>query len=240
MAERILYTAGVIAVGWAVTFALRSLPFLMFAGRGREVPQFIERFGTIISPIIIAGLIVYSYSGLEWRTAWPYLAGALTVGLQIWKGNPLASIIAGTVLYMCLLNTGCVTSTVAYEQDMSKPLISISPTGIKYKDELVTPEEAVKRLKGDNIPKDATIYVKLEGGYDNQRALWVFKNNYLSRAGYTRSAWVKERRTETGTAGEVSASLEERSFEYRDKTIRPGGQRRVFPRGYNNSRSDGF
>ncbi len=65
MAERILYTAGVVVAAWAVTFALRSLPFLLFAGRGREVPPSIERFGTIISPVIIAGLIVYSYSGLE-------------------------------------------------------------------------------------------------------------------------------------------------------------------------------
>ncbi len=238
MAERILYTAGVIAVGWAVTFALRSLPFLLFAGRGREVPPSIERFGAIISPVIIAGLIIYSYSGLEWRTAWPYLAGLLTVGLQIWKGNPLASIIAGTVLYMCLLTAGCTTSTVS--QDMSPPLLAISPVGIKYRGELVTPEEAISRLEDDEIPKSSTIYVKLEGGYDNQRALWVFKNNYLSRAGYTRSAWIKERRTEAGTAGEVSTSLEERSFEYKNKTLRPTSRKRVFPPGYNNRETSGF
>ncbi len=238
MAERILYTAGVVAVAWAVTFALRSLPFLLFAGRGREVPQSIERFGAVISPVIIAGLIVYSYAGLEWRTAWPYLAGLLTVGLQIWKGNPLASIIAGTVLYMCLLNAGCTTSTVT--QDMSHPLIAISQLGIKYRGEFVTPEEAISRLEEDDIPKKSTIYVLLEDGYDNQRALWVFKNNYLTRAGYTRSAWIKERRTEAGSAGSVSNHLEERSFEYRNKTIRPTGQKRVFPPGYRNHEPNGF
>jgi branched-subunit amino acid transport protein AzlD len=40
---------------------------------------------------------------MQWRTAAPYLAAALTVGLQVWRRNPLLSIIAGTVAYMALL-----------------------------------------------------------------------------------------------------------------------------------------
>ena len=97
------YMLCVVGACFAVNYGLRALPFLLFAGRDRELPRWVERFGAFISPVIIAALIVYSYSGLEWRTAWPYLAGLLTVGLQLWKRNPLASIVAGTALYMALM-----------------------------------------------------------------------------------------------------------------------------------------
>jgi branched-subunit amino acid transport protein AzlD len=102
MTDEIAYMLCVVSACFAVNYGLRALPFLLFAGRDRELPQWVERFGSLLSPVIIAVLVVYSYSGLEWRTAWPYLAGAVTVGLQLWKRNPLASIVAGTVLYMAL------------------------------------------------------------------------------------------------------------------------------------------
>ena len=100
----VLYMLGVLAVGFAVNYSLRALPFVLFAGRDRELPRWVERFGDFVSPVIIAGLIVYSYSGLAWQTVYPYLAGAIVVGLQVWKRNPLLSIVAGTVVYMLLLN----------------------------------------------------------------------------------------------------------------------------------------
>ena len=81
----------VIAVGWAVTFALRLVPFALFARGGHPAPKWAERFGDFASPAIIAALIVYSYSGLEWRTAWPYLAGVLTVAFQLWKSRPVTA-----------------------------------------------------------------------------------------------------------------------------------------------------
>ena len=40
---------------------------------------------------------------MQWRAASPYLAAVLTVGLQIWRRNPLLSIVVGTVAYMALL-----------------------------------------------------------------------------------------------------------------------------------------
>jgi len=111
MTDYVVYLAGAITVAWLVTFALRLFPFALFAGKDRELPPAVERAAAFVSPIIIAGLIVYSYYGLytagyfdlakDW--AWPLVAGALTVGLQLWKGNPLASILAGTVLYMLLV-----------------------------------------------------------------------------------------------------------------------------------------
>jgi len=111
MTDKVVYIASAIAVAWLVTFALRLVPFALFAGKDRDLPPAVERAAAFVSPIIIAGLIVYSYYGLytagyfdlakDW--AWPLVAGALTIGLQLWKGNPLASILAGTVLYMALV-----------------------------------------------------------------------------------------------------------------------------------------
>ena len=109
MTDEIVYMLGVVVACFAVNYGLRALPFLLFFGRDRELPQWVERFGSLVSPVIIAVLIVYSYSGLAWKTAWPYIAGALTVGLQSWKRNSLASIVSGTVLYMVLLSCGCTT-----------------------------------------------------------------------------------------------------------------------------------
>ena len=106
MTEEIIYMLCVVAACFAVNYGLRALPFLLFAGRDRKLPKWVERFGSFLSPVIIAALVVYSYSGLEWKTAWPYLAGAVTVGLQLWRHNPLASIVAGTAIYMSLLACG--------------------------------------------------------------------------------------------------------------------------------------
>ena len=103
MTDEVAYMLGVVVACFAVNYGLRALPFLLFAGRDRELPQWVERFGSLLSPVIIAVLVVYSYSGLEWKTASLYVAGALTVVLHLWRRNPLASIVAGTVLYMALL-----------------------------------------------------------------------------------------------------------------------------------------
>lgn len=101
--SRILHLLAVVLVGWCVTYALRALPFVLFSRKARELPPWVGRLGVLISPVIIAFLIVYSYSSLEWRTLSPYLAGLLTISLQIIRGNPLLSIVAGTALYMTLL-----------------------------------------------------------------------------------------------------------------------------------------
>ena len=104
MQEEILYMIGIVAAGFVVNFGLRALPFILFGGKDRTIPPWIDRMSGFVSPIIIAALVVYSFAGLAWRTPWPYIAGAAVVGLQIWKRNPLFSIIAGTVIYMLLLN----------------------------------------------------------------------------------------------------------------------------------------
>lgn len=101
--NRILYLIALVTVGWIVTYALRALPFILFSRKAKELPSWVGKLGNLISPIIIAFLIIYSYSSLEWRTLSPYLAGILTISLQILWRNPLISIIAGTSIYMFLL-----------------------------------------------------------------------------------------------------------------------------------------
>ena len=104
MKEEIVYMLGIVAAGFAVNFGLRALPFVIFSFGGRNPPRWIERFGSLISPVIISALVVYSYAGLAWRIPAPYIAGAATIALQLWRRNPLVSIIAGTALYMLLLS----------------------------------------------------------------------------------------------------------------------------------------
>ena len=104
MRDEILYMSGIVAAGFVVNFGLRALPFILFGGKDRTIPAWIDRVSGFISPVIIAALVVYSYAGLVWRTPWPYVAGAVAIGLQVWRCNPFLSIVAGTVVYMLLLN----------------------------------------------------------------------------------------------------------------------------------------
>ena len=99
---------GIVAAGFVVNFGLRALPFILFGGKDRTIPPWIDRVSGFISPAIIAALVVSSFAGLAWRTPWPYVAGAVVVGLQVWKRNPLLSIVVGTIIYMLLVNLGAV------------------------------------------------------------------------------------------------------------------------------------
>ena len=198
MAEDILHTAGIVAVAWAVTFGLRSLPFLLFAGRGRDVPPSVERFGSIISPVIIAGLIVYSYSALEWRTAWPYVAGVLVVALQLWRRNALLSIIAGTVVYMCLLSTGCTSNDYGdIVLDASHPSIRYSTQGFLVGDRFVDPNRVPKLLESYDIPHDRVIHILIDE--EAERSLKPARSfmGLLARHGYTRSVLVSKKKAES-------------------------------------------
>ena len=99
-----------VAVG-IVSYVMRALPFLLFGTR-KEPPAFVKYIGRVLCPAAIAMLVIYCYAGeVEhlaqgsslWRMLAPYLAGMLTVMLQIWKRNSLISILAGTALYMVLV-----------------------------------------------------------------------------------------------------------------------------------------
>ena len=93
----------------AVTIALRALPFVMFSGN-RPVPPLIKYIGKVLAPAAIAMLAVYCYASSYRDVSFasggygiPEAAASVAVILlQLWKRNPLLSIIVGTAIYMVL------------------------------------------------------------------------------------------------------------------------------------------
>lgn len=196
MESEFAYMACVVAVGASLTYLARAIPFLLFARRTGPLPAWVERFGAVASPVIIAALVVYSYTGLKWRTPWPYLAGALTVAVHLWRRNPLVSILSGTALYMALV-AGCASApTGTLDYSAAKPLIRVSNNGILFNGRFVEPKDVPVLLERHRIPKDAVIHILVDRDFNNMRALWVFQHNFLNRVGYSRSILVHERKTE--------------------------------------------
>ena len=199
MENDFLYMLGVVAVGFALNFGLRAVPFALFGSRKAPLPLWVQRFGAFISPVIIAGLIIYSYSGLQWRTAWPYLAGALTVGLHLWRRNPLASIVAGTVLYMCLVNCGCATSR-SVTLDAQNPAFRMTERELFCGERRIKVDEMIDILESNDIPKTRTVHVLLEPGVKDLTAP-KFVMAYLAKHGYTRPVLVTKRHGESYSTG---------------------------------------
>ena len=196
MKSEIIYMLGIVAAGFAVNYALRALPFLLFAGKDREIPKWITRFGDLVSPVIIGALIFYSYSGLQWRTAWPYLAGALVVGLQLWRRNALVSIVAGTVLYMCLLNAGCMSSGISeIELDADNPSIRYSTQGFLIGEKFVNPNKIPGLLEDFEIPKSRTIHILVDEDAERDLAKARAFMKLLAHHGYRRSVLVTKQRS---------------------------------------------
>ena len=100
------------AVTAGVTFLLRALPFLLF-GTGKRPPALILSIGNALSPAAIAMLVVYCFAGYaDKRPPAEHMFGlaeiaaaVVVVVLQLWKRNPLVSILAGTAVYMTLVQT---------------------------------------------------------------------------------------------------------------------------------------
>lgn len=204
MENEMLYMLGIVAVGFALNFGLRAVPFLLFGSSRRELPKGVARFGAFVSPVIIAGLIVYSYAGLAWRTPWPYLAGALTVALQLGFRNPLASIVAGTVLYMALLTGGCA-SAPAVKLDAKDPSVRYTDRGVFVDGQLVNPLDVVEILRDNDIPTDRVVHIRMEEGTRDLRGA-RFLMGLLAKGGYTRPVLVTERKSEAFTTGRPKKS----------------------------------
>lgn len=199
MTTRILYLLAVVAVGWAVTVGLRSLPFLLFSRHRGELPRWVASFGAIASPIIIAALIVYSYAGLEWKTPWPYLAGLLTIGLQLIMKNPLLSILAGTGLYMCVLNSGCASKPII-QLDAENSSIRFSDYGLYVGEDPVKPIEVYRMLQDNDIPRDRVIPIQMiEGTTDYSQGQALLR--LLVNGGYRRAIIVSEQKAEAVNMG---------------------------------------
>ena len=102
------HSAVLIAVIAAVTVLLRFLPFLIFGGK-RKVPKYILFLGEKLPFAVIGMLIIYCLRDVSFGAVSGWLAAILSVivvaVLHIWKRNTLLSIIAGTLVYMILVQT---------------------------------------------------------------------------------------------------------------------------------------
>ena len=100
------HSALLIAVCAVITVALRFIPFLIFGKK--KTPPFISYLGKVLPFAIMGMLVVFCLKGIS-ITAFPYgipelICVIAVVLLHVWKRNTLLSIIAGTVLYIMLIN----------------------------------------------------------------------------------------------------------------------------------------
>lgn len=196
MLNQILYLLGVVAICWAIIFALRALPFLFFGSSVKPIPKKVEAFfGNVLSPIIIFLIIVWAYSGLAYRTMAPYVAGVLTIGLHLWRRNALMSVIVGTLAYMTLVNLcGCASQRIV-TLDKENPSIHVTNLGIKIDDNFVEEHEVAQLLIENDIPKSRVIHILVD---DDLRELKTSRNLMASlcAAGYSRPVLVTKQHAE--------------------------------------------
>lgn len=100
--EMVLMT---IAVAALVTLALRVLPFVLLGGK--ETPEYVLYLGRVLPYAIMAMLIVYCLKGISFTGGShgiPEIAAVAAVAaIHACKKNSLLSIVAGTALYMFLV-----------------------------------------------------------------------------------------------------------------------------------------
>lgn len=100
------HAAAIVAVVALVTIALRFLPFVVFGG-GRRTPKSVLYLADVLPCAVMAMLVVYCLRSADLTGAThglpELLAAAAVVALHVWKKNTLLSIVAGTALYMVLV-----------------------------------------------------------------------------------------------------------------------------------------
>ena len=97
-------SAMIVGVMALVTMLLRFLPFLVFK---RNVPPYVTYLGRVLPAAIIGMLVIYCLKDVQPASP-PHglpeaIAAACVVLLQVWKRNSLISILAGTAVYMALV-----------------------------------------------------------------------------------------------------------------------------------------
>ncbi|MDY5151974.1 AzlD domain-containing protein [Actinotignum urinale] len=98
----------IVAFAWAITFTLRSLPFVI---RSRVKNSRLLHRLSILMPIgIMIALTIYSMQGLERFGKIPLIAGIVTVViLHVWRSHTLLSILGGLGVYaLALALTGAM------------------------------------------------------------------------------------------------------------------------------------
>ena len=96
-------SAALVAVMALVTMLTRFLPFLVFHG---STPPYVAYLGKVLPPAIIGMLVVYCLKDVDFLAppfGMPELAASACVAaIQAWTRNALASILAGTAMYIVI------------------------------------------------------------------------------------------------------------------------------------------
>lgn len=98
------HTAALLAVIWAVTFALRAAPFA--ASRWLRENDFVRDLGLLLPVGVTAVLVVGMLQDTPWEGwGWvPSIAGvAVTAALHLWRDSVLLSLVGGIAAYGVLL-----------------------------------------------------------------------------------------------------------------------------------------
>lgn len=97
----------IIAVVVLGTMATRFIPFLVFPP-GRGTSEYVSYLGKVLPSATLALLVVYSFRNVDLlgaRHGMPeFLAGAVVVGLHVWRRSMMLSIAGGTVAYMLIIH----------------------------------------------------------------------------------------------------------------------------------------
>ena len=89
-----------IMIAGAVTLFLRFIPFIAFR---KKTPGFILYLGRVLPDSVMAMLVVYCLRNTGAYFLPEVLSCLLVIVLHVWKRNTLLSIIAGTALYMFMI-----------------------------------------------------------------------------------------------------------------------------------------
>lgn len=97
-------TVYIIATMSLTTLVIRFFPFFVFK---KKTPEYITYLGDVLPPAIIGMLVIYCLKDIDFRVKYfgipELIAVAVVIALQVWKRNPLISILSGTVAYMLLI-----------------------------------------------------------------------------------------------------------------------------------------
>ncbi|MDO4897119.1 MAG: branched-chain amino acid transporter permease [Moraxella sp.] len=84
----------------------RWVAFWVFPAH-KKVPDFVQYLGKALPSAVFGLLVVYCYKNVDilgqYHGMAEFIAGAVVVGLHLWRKNMFISIGAGTVLYMILV-----------------------------------------------------------------------------------------------------------------------------------------
>lgn len=96
----------IVAMVALATQITRWTPFLVFSG-SRKLPRVVEDLGRLLPPAMMGLLVVYSLRNTDILSGSHGLpeaiAVAVTASLHLWRRSTLLSILAGTAVYMLLV-----------------------------------------------------------------------------------------------------------------------------------------